>query len=232
MPAAAGASSEPAPVPAADAGSAASAAAVGPASDPASGPRRGRPGYDQQTVLNVAVDVFNRHGYEATSMGILAENLGITKSAIYHHVPSKGDLLRLALDYALDGLEAVLDDPRASAGAADARLEFVLRGTIEVLTERLPFVTLLLRLRGNTDVERSALARRREFDHRVAGLVDAARREGSVRSDIDPRTTTRLLFGTINSIVEWYKPGGPLPAQKLADNIITMVFDGLHTRRS
>ena len=144
------------------------------------GPRRGRPGYDQQTVLNVAVDVFNRHGYEATSMGILAENLGITKSAIYHHVPSKGDLLRL---------------------------------------------------RGNTDVERLALARRREFDHRVADLVDAARQEGSVRSDIDPRTTTRLLFGTINSIVEWYKPGGPLPAQKLADNVITMVFDGLHTRR-
>lgn len=195
------------------------------------GPRRGRPGYDQQTVLNVAVDVFNRHGYEATSMGILAENLGITKSAIYHHVPSKGDLLRLALDHALDGLEAVLDDPRASQGAADVRLEFVLRGTIQVLTERLPFVTLLLRLRGNTDVERLALARRREFDHRVADLVDAARQEGSVRSDIDPRTTTRLLFGTINSIVEWYKPGGPLPAQKLADNVITMVFDGLHTRR-
>ncbi|MCC9176486.1 TetR/AcrR family transcriptional regulator [Arthrobacter sp. zg-Y750] len=209
------------------------------APDPAAAPdapaaavpgRRGRPGYDQQSVLNVAVDVFNRHGYEATSMGILAENLGITKSAIYHHVPSKGELLRLALDHALDGLEAVLDDPRASDGAADVRLEFVLRGTIEVLTERLPFVTLLLRLRGNTEIERTALARRREFDHRVADLVDAARREGSVRSDIDPRTTTRLLFGTINSIVEWYRPGGPLPAQKLADNIITMVFDGLHTR--
>ena len=207
----------------------AAAAEPAPSAAPAPG-KRGRPGYDQQTVLNVAVDVFNRHGYEATSMGILAENLGITKSAIYHHVPSKGDLLRLALDHALDGLEAVLDDPGASTGAADARLEFVLRGTIDVLTARLPFVTLLLRLRGNTDIERSALARRREFDHRVAELVDAARREGSVRSDIDPRTTTRLLFGTINSIVEWYKPGGPLPAQKLADNIITMVFDGLHTR--
>ncbi|MCQ1945750.1 TetR/AcrR family transcriptional regulator [Arthrobacter sp. zg-Y1116] len=236
MPAAAGASSEPAPVPAAETEPEQTAAAVDPGSEPAagpaSGPRRGRPGYDQQTVLNVAVDVFNRHGYEATSMGILAENLGITKSAIYHHVTSKGDLLRLALDHALDGLEAVLDDPRASAGAADARLEFVLRGTIEVLTERLPFVTLLLRLRGNTEIERSALARRREFDHRVSGLVDAARSEGSVRSDIDPRTTTRLLFGTINSIVEWYRPGGPLPAQKLADNIITMVFDGLHTRRA
>ena len=195
----------------------------------AGGTRRGRPGYDQQSVLTIAVDVFNKHGYEATSMGILAENLGITKSAIYHHVPSKGDLLRLALDNALDGLEAVLNDARASNGPADEQLEFVLRGTIQVLTERLPFVTLLLRLRGNTEIERDALARRREFDHRVAQLVDAARSEGSLRSDIDPRTTTRLLFGTINSIVEWYKPGGPISPEKLADDIILMVFHGLHS---
>ena len=203
-----------------------------PATPPpaASGTRRGRPGYDQQTVLNIAVDVFNRHGYEATSMGILAENLGITKSAIYHHVPSKGDLLRLALENALGGLEGVLDDPRASTGPADARLEFVLRGTIRVLTDRLPFVTLLLRLRGNTEIERDALERRRQFDRQVAQLVDAARAEGSLRSDIDPRTTTRLLFGTINSIVEWYKPGGSLSADKLADDIISMVFDGLHKK--
>jgi AcrR family transcriptional regulator len=190
--------------------------------------RRGRPGYDQQSVLNVAVEVFNKHGYEATSMGILAENLGISKSAIYHHVPSKGDLLRLALEEALGSLEAILDEPGASSGRADDRLEYVVRRTVEVLTSKLPYVTLLLRLRGNTEIERSALERRRQFDHEVAGLVDAAREEGSLRGDIDPRTTTRLLFGTINSIVEWYKPGGKLTGTKLADDLISMIFDGLH----
>ncbi len=193
--------------------------------------KRGRPGYDQQSVLRVAVDVFNRHGYDATSMGILAENLGISKSAIYHHVPSKGELLKRALDVALDGLEAILVQPEATSGAADAQLEFVLRGTVAVLIERLPFVTLLLRLRGNTEVERVALERRRAFDHKVAGLISAARDEGSLRQDIDPRTVARLLFGTINSIVEWYKPGGSLSAEKLADDVITIAFDGLHAQR-
>jgi hypothetical protein len=42
---------------------------------------------------------------------------------------------------------------------------------------------------------------------------------------------TRLLFGTINSIVEWYKPGGPLSPEKLADDVITIAFDGLHGPR-
>jgi AcrR family transcriptional regulator len=193
--------------------------------------KRGRPGYDQQSVLNIAVGVFNRHGYDATSMGILAENLGISKSAIYHHVPSKGDLLKLALEQALGGLEAVLEQPQALTGTAEARLEFVLRETIAVLVDRLPFVTLLLRLRGNTEIERDAMERRRTFDHKVAALISEARDEGSLRQDIDPRTVTRLLFGTINSIVEWYKPGGSLSPEKLADDVITMAFNGLHIPR-
>ncbi|MEE2567903.1 TetR/AcrR family transcriptional regulator [Pseudarthrobacter sp. J64] len=190
--------------------------------------KRGRPGYDQQSVLRIAVDVFNKHGYDATSMGILAENMGISKSAIYHHVPSKGDLLKLALDHALGGLEAILEQPQAQSGAADARLEFVLRETVAVLVDRLPFVTLLLRLRGNTEIERSALERRRSFDHKVSALISAASKDGTLRQDIHPGTVTRLLFGMINSIVEWYKPGGPLTPAKLADDVITVAFDGLH----
>jgi len=88
---------------------------------------RGRPGYDQQSVLKIAVDVFNQRGFEATSMGILAGTLGITKSAIYHHVSSKGDLLRLALDRGLDGLEGILQESGASEGLAADQLEYVLR---------------------------------------------------------------------------------------------------------
>ncbi len=91
----------------------------------------------------------------------------------------------------------------------------MLRQTIAVLVDRLPpFVTLLLRLRGNTEIERDALERRRAFDHKVAELIAAAREDGSLRQDIDPRTVTRLLFGTINSIVEWYKPGARCPPRR------------------
>ena len=35
--------------------------------------KRGRPGYDQETVLQIAVEAFNEYGYDATSMGKLAD---------------------------------------------------------------------------------------------------------------------------------------------------------------
>ncbi|GAA4381217.1 TetR/AcrR family transcriptional regulator [Paeniglutamicibacter cryotolerans] len=190
--------------------------------------KRGRPGYDQESVLSIAVSVFNKHGYDATSMGTLAENLGISKSAIYHHVPSKGDLLRLALDEALIPLEAIVEDERATIGTAEQRLEFFLRSTIQVLVKRQQYVTLLLRLRGNTEIERDALDRRRAVDRRVSDLVVEAQQEGSLRADIDPRTATRLLFGTINSLVEWFREGGPVSAEQVEEHAITMMFDGLH----
>jgi AcrR family transcriptional regulator len=189
--------------------------------------RAGRPGHDRQSVLTIAVEVFNEYGYEATSMGTLAERLGTSKSAIYHHFPSKEEVLHRALDYALGGLEAILDEEPARTGAADARLRFVVGEAVRVLCERLPYVTLLLRLRGNTDVERSALDRRRRFNAAVAELVESATKDGTLRSDIDARTITRLLFGMINSIVEWYRPGGKEGADRLAGDVIAVALDGL-----
>ena len=191
--------------------------------------RRGRPGHSLDSLLDVAVAVFNERGFEATSMDELATRLGVTKSAIYHHVPSKVELLRLALDRALDGLFAVLDEPGATTGPAIDRLEHVVRGSVRVLTTELPFVTLLLRVRGNSPVETDALRRRREFDRVVTDLVRAAEEQGDVRPDVDPAVTSRLLFGTVNSLTEWYRPGRGLDADALADALVTTTFSGLRT---
>jgi AcrR family transcriptional regulator len=191
--------------------------------------RRGRPGHSLDTLLAGAVAVFNERGYEATSMDEVAARLGVTKSALYHHVPSKGELLRLALDRALDALFAVTGETGATTGPAIDRLEYVVRGSVRVLAAELPFVTLLLRLRGNTEIERTALHRRREFDRIVTGLVRAAEHEGDVRGDVDPAVLSRLLFGTVNSLTEWYRPGGDLSADDLADAVVAITFSGLRT---
>ncbi|MCM3779506.1 TetR/AcrR family transcriptional regulator [Microbacterium hydrocarbonoxydans] len=193
--------------------------------------RRGRPGYDQQGILAVAVAAFNEYGYDATSIGMLAERLGLSKSAIYHHFGSKDEILDRALDSALSSLEAVVEDEPADAGGGAAgRLERVLRGAVHVLVDQLPAVTLLLRVRGNTDVERTALSRRRTFDRRITALVSAAQSEGALRDDIDASVAARLTFGMINSIVEWYRPGGREGADRLADDVVAIALDGLRKR--
>ena len=174
--------------------------------------------------------MFNERGYEATSMDELAARLGVTKSAIYHHVPSKGELLRLALDRALDALFAVTEEPGATTGPAIDRLEHVVRGSVRVLDRRAALRhACCCGCAATPTVERAALQRRREFDRIVTGLVRAAEDEGDVRPDVDPAVTSRLLFGTVNSLTEWYRPDGGLSADDLADAVVTITFSGLRT---
>ncbi|MEP7020911.1 MAG: TetR/AcrR family transcriptional regulator [Pseudonocardiales bacterium] len=190
--------------------------------------RRGRPGYDLDRLLLVAAQTFTERGYDGTSMEDLARKLGITKSAIYHHVSGKDELLRLATDRALDGLTAAVEATAAVDGRAIDRLEYVVRRSVEVLVDELPFVTLLLRVRGNTAVERHAISRRREIDHAISALVAQAEAQGDVRPDVDPALTARLLFGMVNSLVEWYRPTRHGAGRvELADAICKVAFTGL-----
>jgi len=96
-----------------------------------------------------------------------------------------------------------------------------------VLCERKPFVTLLLRLRGNTPIELEAMRRRREIDRKLRLLFEASRDEGTLRPDMDPRIAERLTFGMVNSIAEWYRPGGSITPEQLADSVLELVRTGL-----
>ncbi len=189
-----------------------------------------RPRYDQDSLLAVAAAVFTERGYDGTSMEHLSRASGLSKSSIYHHVAGKEQLLRLALQRALDPLLASLDADDVTTGRAIDRLENLVRRDVEILADRLPYVTLLLRVHGNTETERWALNQRRTFDRRVAALVQAAIDEGDVRAGVEARTAARLVFGVVNSLVEWYRPGRDRSPAAIADQVTTMVLDGIRAR--
>src|SRR5262249_47666403 len=125
-----------------------------------------------------------------------------------------------------DGLFGILEEPAANSGTPIQRLRHIVRRQVEVLTSQLPYVTLLLRVRGNTDTERWALARRRAFDATIASLVADAVAEGEVNLDVEPPLAARLLSGTVNSIIEWYRPGRP-GLESLPDDVVRMVSKGI-----
>nr|GID82496.1 TetR family transcriptional regulator [Actinoplanes derwentensis] len=180
-------------------------------------------------MLAAAVRLFNTHGYDATSMFDIAESLGITKSTLYHHVSSKEQLLTMAVDRALGALEEAAQAAIKSDEPAVVRLRNLIRRSVLVLADRLEFVTLLLRVRGNTVAEQQAVARRRTFDRIVTDLVRQAQAEGGLRADVDPATAARLIFGMVNSLVGWYRPDKGSP-DSIADAVADLAFGGLQRR--
>jgi AcrR family transcriptional regulator len=193
-------------------------------------PRSATGRYDRDQLVAVALEEFRRRGYDATSMDQLARAAGLSKAAIYHHVSGKEELLEIGITRALDALEAVLDEPQATRGPAVDRLRHVLRRVVELEVALLSEVTVLLRCRGNSDIERQAVERRRAFDRAIAALIGRAQHEGDIRPGVDPGLAARLAVGTATWVVEWYQPGGRLGPTELADAVVGTVLDGLTER--
>jgi AcrR family transcriptional regulator len=183
-----------------------------------------RPAYDVESLTDVAVAVFSTRGYDATRMEHIARAANISKSSLYHHVSNKEELLGHALRRAVGGLTAILSEPGALEGSPGARLEYVLRRTVEAELHFLPEVSLLIRVRGNTAVERQALEERRRFQDRLAELVAEAQRAGEIGGDVDAGLFVRLALGMSNSLVDWYRPDGTWSARQIADALIGLVM--------
>ncbi|KTR85616.1 TetR/AcrR family transcriptional regulator [Leucobacter chromiiresistens] len=196
-------------------------------------PRRGRPGYDQSSMLEVIVEVFTDHGYDASSLGMIANRLGLSKSAVYHHFASKAEMLEIALERALGALERVFDEAEAEAqagsapGGAVGQIREIVRAAVLVACAQQPYLILLLRLHGNSEVELRALERRRALTARLRAIFERARSEGALRDDLDPGLAARFTFGLVNSLVEWYRPDGPETPEALADAVLAYVRSGL-----
>jgi AcrR family transcriptional regulator len=173
-----------------------------------------RPPYDLDRLTDVALRVFVERGFDGSSMDDVARAAGITKAAIYHHARGKEALLARGLQRALHALFAIFDEPEALEGAAIERLRFIVRRVVEASIAVLPESTVLVRVRGNTQAERDALERRRAFD-----------------ASLDAALAVRLIFGMCGSLVEWYRPGGSLTSEHIADATVRFVFDGVCARR-
>jgi AcrR family transcriptional regulator len=83
--------------------------------------------HTRERLIAVAVDLFNRHSYAGTSLQMIADELGTTKGATYHHFRTREDLLRAIVGPLLEHLAAVIDAAEARR-SAHARAERMLTG--------------------------------------------------------------------------------------------------------
>ena len=118
-------------------------------------------------------------------------------------------------------------------GPAIERLERLVRGSVAGARRPAALRHAAAAGAGATPAPSGGAARRpRQFDQIVADLVAEAEQDGDIRPDVDPAVTARLLFGMVNSLVEWYRPGrGATPVEDLADAVCAVAFDGLRIRR-
>jgi AcrR family transcriptional regulator len=194
-------------------------------------PRSGA-GIDVGVITTIALDLFNDSGYDGTSMEQIASRLGVTKAAIYYHVPGgKEEILHHAIRRVMDPLWLSLQEPPAVDGTAFERLTHVLGRQVELILHGMPDIAYFLHPKAHHPLSSEVRARRRSYDGAVQSVLDAAIAEGAIRRDVDARLMLRLVVGMIYSMNEWYQPDGRLTIDEIRDGVLALLLTGV-TRRS
>lgn len=174
---------------------------------------------DADIVADAAFALFLRHGYDATSLDQVATSLGVTKAAIFYHHAGKEAILQHGLDVAMTELEGTLSEGPALPGAASplTRYLYVLRRGCEIGLARKATVEVLLRLKGNSDLEVALMERRRAFNRAASDILREAVDSGELRAGVDVTVLNRLSVGIFNSLIESYRPGAGKSAGEMVE---------------
>jgi AcrR family transcriptional regulator len=134
-------------------------------------------------LIDAAVELFTRHSFAGTSLQMIADELGFTKAAIYHHFRTREQLLAAVLEPILDELRAVVESAEARR-TPHARAEHMLsgyaalavrnRGLVAVLAADPSVATVLHERPEWADLIKRQLALLADVDPGPSGAVKAA----------------------------------------------------------
>ena len=157
--------------------------------------------------------------------------MGILKGSLYHYISSKAELHALVtkrrLEQLIDEVEriAALDIP------ADEKLTQALRkhlGTIhDFYPESSQWFVQPAPPKSTTDESAPTERPNRTYEKVIRRIITQGVRDGVFRDDLDPQVMTLSVLGSSNWLTLWYRRGGRLTIDEVADTIITMALDSL-----
>lgn len=183
----------------------------------------------QGQILETAARVFCERGYEKTSMGDVAAAVGMTKAGVYHHIAGKEDLLAAIMNYGMDLFEERVLSRTQRIADPLARLRATLKGhLLLVLRDRPKEVTVILHEGGALPA--AARARLDARKKRYIRFLETTIRELVMRRQarpVDPTVAAFALLGMVNWTYRWFRPGGRLDEEALAESMTGFYLSGL-----
>jgi TetR/AcrR family transcriptional regulator, cholesterol catabolism regulator len=177
-------------------------------------------------LTRAAARLFAERGFHGTSMGDLAEELGVQKGSLYSHIESKQDLLYETMAEGARAFHAGLDAIDESLPATE-KIRLALRSHLRVVAEQLDVATVFTREWRYLDEEYRAeiVAERRRYEERFRTLFREGVETGELRSDLDASTAALLVLSAANWAYTWLAPGRD--TDQLADRFTAIVVDGI-----
>ncbi|MEV6110670.1 TetR/AcrR family transcriptional regulator [Streptomyces sp. NPDC051940] len=181
-------------------------------------------------LLAIAAEMFATRGYAQTTVRDIADEAGILSGSLYHHFSSKEAMLTELLQDFLGGLRERFVRIVEEGDSPKEILDSLIRSSFDAIHETPHAVALyqkessyLATVAGFDFVAETS----RDIEGVWLGVLDAGRMAGAFRKDLDRDLVYRCIRDAVWSSVHWYRPGGRLSHDTMADQYIALLHDGL-----
>lgn len=184
-------------------------------------------------LLATAGRMFAEQGLRSTTVRDIADAAGILSGSLYHHFDSKESMVDEILRGFLDDLFARYRQIAASSKSATETLRGLVIASFESIDAERNAVAIYQdeakRLSGQ---ERFAYISELnvEFRQLWQSVLQRGVENGEFRADLDVQLVYRFMRDTVWVAVRWYRPGGSMTVDSIADQYLSVVLDGILPR--
>jgi AcrR family transcriptional regulator len=180
----------------------------------------------RRELTREAAKLFAQKGYYGTSIGDIAEAMGVQKGSLYAHIASKEDLLYETMREGAAAFHAALDAVPEDTPAVE-KIRLALRGHLRVVAEQLDVATVFVQEWRYLEGERrdEIAAERRRYEERIRDLFREGRELSELRADLDETAAVLLLLSAANWAYTWLQPGRD--TDEIADRFFALLVDGV-----
>jgi len=168
------------------------------------------PDSGRDRIMDEAATLFLHQGYDATSLRHIADVVGMKAGSIYYHFTSKEELLTKILQRGISVMVAAFDQAqRTTDGQAPAiALEAHVRAHLAALFENGPYTAAhVMTFRTAPDAVRNEIVPVRDaYEARWTEMFRQLQADGEIPPTVDVRVARLILFGAMNSSVDWFDP--------------------------
>lgn len=180
----------------------------------------------KEEVMSVAARLFAAKGYHATTLDQIAEEIGVTKPALYYYVTNKEDILRTIIGKMMEPMEEVCEVGRSTLSPKE-KMEKIIGILVKFAAERKD-TALIAFEQANILPKRSrdSLRRRqKEVDKVVEQTLKAGIAQGYF-TKVDTKIASFAILAVSNGPYRWYRSEGSLTPVKIADQFIKLLENG------
>jgi AcrR family transcriptional regulator len=185
-------------------------------------------------LLELAATMFAERGFRATTVRDIADAAGILSGSLYHHFDSKESMVDEILTGFQEELFGRYEEIVAAGKGPRETLEAVVVASFESIDKHHAGVAIYQNeAKYLAQFDRFAYLRDRnaEFRKLWTGILETGVAAGVFRPDLDIELVYRFVRDTVWVAVHWYRPGGELSYDAVAEQYLGILLDGIATRR-